>query len=80
MYTKREWGMVHHVLMAHGSVQGFATLAGQWNLGALRTELTQLLEQFSENERPYVATHLERALDMFLDAYNDMQDSRREES
>lgn len=53
-----------------GSVtERFERLVIRWDLRGLHDELTRLLSDVDEAERPYVASELRRALDMFLDSY-----------
>jgi hypothetical protein len=59
--------------MTHRSVESFVALAARRDLESLHAEVTRLLGEFPETERPYVATSLQRALDMFLDAYKEVE-------
>lgn len=56
--------------MADDIVESLREVASRWHLAAVQREVEDALAQQKESERPYVATNLIRALDMFVDAYS----------
>ncbi|MGN6132034.1 MAG: hypothetical protein ACTHOK_16955 [Nocardioidaceae bacterium] len=55
--------------MSRSVTERFERLVIRWDLRGLHDELTRLLSDVDEAERPYVASELRQALDMFLDSY-----------
>jgi hypothetical protein len=55
--------------MGESVTERFERLTIRWDLRGLQRELTSLLSEMEEPERPYVPSELRRVLDMFLDSY-----------
>ena len=55
--------------MSEGVTKRFEQLVIRWDLRGLQDELTRMLSEVDQAERPYVPSELRRALDMFIDSY-----------
>lgn len=55
--------------MADDVVESLREVAARWDLSEIQQEVMVAVSHESELGRPYVATNLIRALDMFIDAY-----------
>lgn len=55
--------------MSEHVFEQFEALASRWDLDQLHQDLTDVLDSVEQDSRPFVPTHLQEALRMYLDSY-----------